>query len=192
LCSALFPCTPPSDELVRLAMRNTDLRISQDKPVTPGFLLAVLLWRDFEARRGEFEGSRRPAEARASAASAALADEQEIIAIPRRFTQFIRDVWALQLPLEGRRPRAIGQAFGHERFRAAYDFLVLRAEASEPVREAADWWTRYQELDTPGRTAMVEDMREKPAEGKTGKRRKRRRRRRPAEPSAETESGSLD
>jgi poly(A) polymerase len=192
LCSALFPCTPPGDDLVRLAMRNTDLRIAQDKPVTPGFLLAVLLWRDFEARRGEFEGSRRPAEARASAASATLADEQEIIAIPRRFTQFIRDVWALQLPLEGRRPRSIGQAFGHERFRAAYDFLVLRAEADEPVKDAADWWTRYQELDTPGRIAMVEDLREQPAESRSGKRRKRRRRRRPADASAGIDPGAID
>jgi len=192
LCWALFPCTPPGDLLVRLAMRNTDLRISQDKPVTPGFLLAVMLWRDFEARRAEFEGSRRPAEARASAASAALADEQEIIAIPRRFTQFIRDVWALQMPLEGLRPRNIGQAFGHERFRAAYDFLVLRAEANEPVREAADWWTRYQELDTPGRSAMVEELQEKPADRKAGKRRKRRRRKRSAETGGEADGGSSD
>jgi poly(A) polymerase len=189
LCWALFPCTPPADVFVRMAMRNTDLRISQDKPVTPGFLLAVLLWQDFQARRAGLEVSHRPAEARTSAASAVLTDEQEIIAIPRRFSQFIREVWALQVHLEARRPRSIDQVFAHERFRAAYDFLVLRAEAAEPVQEAADWWTRFQELDAAGKSAMVEDLRGKPAAAEATKRRKRRRRRKPQDSEAARDPG---
>lgn len=180
LCWALFPCTPPADVFVRLAMRNTDLRISQEKPVTPGFLLAVLLWSDYLTRCSEFEVSLKPAEARASAASATLAEEQGIIAIPRRFSQFVRDVWALQIHLESRRPRAIAQAFGHERFRAAYDFLVLRAEAGEPVGDEAQWWTTYQEQDPAGKQDMVDALRDKPSgEAAGGKRKRRRRRRKP-------------
>jgi poly(A) polymerase len=176
---ALFPCAPPDDPLIGLAMRNTDLRIAEDKPVTPGFLFAVLMWRDYQARRIELETTRKPAEARAVAAGSTLAEQQAIIAIPRRFSQFIRDVWGLQHRLEARRSRLIVSLQAHERFRAAYDFLVLRGEAGEGVQEAADWWTRYQDEDPAGKEAMIESMRAQPSSAETpGKRRKRRRRKR--------------
>ena len=163
-------------------MRNTDQRIADGKPVTPGFLLAVLLWQDYQARRAELETVHKPAEARAIAASTTLAEEQVIIAIPRRFSQFVRDVWMLQPQLEARRPRAIHQVHGHERFRAAYDFLVLRAEAGDDVAEQAEWWTGFQEQDPAGKQALIDGLREPPAAAaKTAKRRRRRRRRKPAE-----------
>ncbi|MFW6094562.1 MAG: polynucleotide adenylyltransferase PcnB [Pseudomonadota bacterium] len=178
--STLFPCTPPDDPLVTLAMRNTDARIAAGKPVTPAFLLAVLLWRDYQARRDELARTRKPAEARAAAAALTLAEEQLIIAIPRRFSQFMRDVWGLQHRLEARRPRAIRQLHEHERFRAAYDFLVLRADAGEEVAEAARWWTEYQECDDAGMTAMIDNLRAQPGQGAAadGKPKRRRRRRR--------------
>lgn len=176
LRAALFPWTPPDDPLIRLAMRNTDLRIAEDKPVTPGFLFAVLLWRDYQARVDELLASRKPAEARAIAMSATLADQQTIITIPRRFSQFIRDVWSLQYRLEARRPRAVLGLLAHERFRAAYDFLVLRSEAGEDVAEAADWWTRFQAADAHGRESLLEELRSQPRAEKPARRRRRRRR----------------
>jgi poly(A) polymerase len=113
------------------------------------------------------------------AAGSTLAEQQAIIAIPRRFSQFIRDVWGLQHRLEARRSRLIVSLQAHERFRAAYDFLVLRGEAGEGVQEAADWWTRYQDEDPAGKEAMIESMRAQPSSAETpGKRRKRRRRKR--------------
>lgn len=176
---ALFPCAPPDDTLITHAMRNTDLRIAEGKPVTPGFLFAVVMWRDFQARFQELKENHKPAEARAIAAGATLADQQSIIAIPRRFSQFIRDVWGLQHRLEERRPRAIAVLAEHERFRAAYDFLVLRGRAGDGVEEAGEWWTRYQELDRGGQEDMVEALREQnPGGEKSGKRRRRRRKRR--------------
>lgn len=176
---ALFPCAPPDDPLIALAMANTDRRIAEDKPVTPGFLFAVVMWRDFQARRDEHGQHHKPAEARAIAASETLAEQQLIIAIPRRFSQFVRDVWGLQHRLEARRPRTVPALAEHERFRAAYDFLVLRGEAGEGVAEAAEWWTRYQEVDHAGREALLDGLRgEAPAAGKSGRKRKRRRRKR--------------
>lgn len=176
ICGALFPCAPPDDPLIRLAMRNTDARVAENKPVTPGFLFAVLMWRDFQARCAEAEATHKPAEARAVSAALTLAEQQVRIAIPRRFSQFIRDVWGLQHRLESRRPRSIARLFEHERFRAGYDFLVLRAQAGEDVADAADWWTRFQAQDAPGRQALIDDLRGEPSGG--GKRRKRRRRKR--------------
>lgn len=181
LRAALFPCAPPDDPLIVLAMRNTDLRIADDKPVTPGFLFAVMMWRDFQARCREYEADRKPAEARAVAAGETLAQQQLIIALPRRFSQFVRDVWNLQHRLEAPRPRTVASVFEHERFRAGYDFLVLRGQAGEPVAEAADWWTRFQEQDGPGREAMIDQLRDG-ATGVEARPRKRRRRRRRTRP----------
>ena len=96
LRAALFPHSNPSDPLIGLAMRNTDLRIQADKPVTPAFLIAVLLWEDYRARAQDLAEQWKPAEARLHAASDCLAEQQQIIAIPRRFSLFVREVWQLQ------------------------------------------------------------------------------------------------
>jgi len=167
-------------------MRNTDDRIRADKPVTPGFLLAVLLWADYRARASDLAEELKPADAKLHAAMDCLAEQQQIIAVPRRFSQFIRDVWQLQDRLIARQPRTIARLAGHARFRAAYDFLLLRAEAgdgsvrseeeAQDVAEAADWWTRYQEVGDIEQKAMVDERRSTAPK----KKRRRRRRRKPA------------
>jgi len=172
---SLFPCTPPDDQLTMLAMQNTDARIAEDKPVTPGFLLAVLMWHDYVARCDELAEAHNSTEARAMAASETLAAEHEIISIPRRFSQFVREVWALQGRLENIRPKSVRMVLEHPRFRAAYDFLVLRGATGEPVTEQAAWWTEVQTLDADGRDAMIDGLSPAPAASL----RKRKRRRRP-------------
>jgi poly(A) polymerase len=172
---ALFPCTPPDEPLVRLAMANTDNRIAEEKPVTPGFLLAVLLWRDYLARTAALLERHKPAEARAGAAAATLADQQQILSIPRRFSQFVRDVWTLQDRLERRQTRAVVRAFEHARFRAGYDFLSLRAETGEPLQELVDWWTRFQECDRGERDDMLQALQAEAGKRERGGRRRRRR-----------------
>jgi poly(A) polymerase len=186
LRAALFPNTPPDAEIVHLAMANTDTRIAEGKPVTPGFLLAVLMWHDYLARTHELGEGKRPAEARVLAATRTLSEQQQIIAIPRRFSLFVRDVWGLQSRLEARYPRYIDRAMQHPRFRAAYDFLLLRAEtgevtdAGEPLQEMADWWTTYQDADEDVREEMLEARRSSQPK-KRRRRRSSRRNRRPAE-----------
>lgn len=178
---ALFPSTPPDDELVTLAMRNTDQRIAEDKPVTPGFLIAVLLWEEYLARIAELMADAKPADARLQAATETLTSQQQIIAIPRRFTQFVRDVWQLQSRLEARQAKAVKRLLDHARFRAAYDFLCLRADAGEPLYEQCEWWTRIQELDEDGQNAMIRSLQaEQPEPAAPSKRKRRRRGRRGA------------
>jgi poly(A) polymerase len=176
LLTALFPACNPDDELVVRAMRNTDERIREDKPVTPGFLLAVLLWADFLARAADLGESVKPAEARLHAAIECLSEQQQIISIPRRFTQFIRDVWHLQQRLEARLPRTIERLAGHVRFRAAYDFLLLRAETGDDVGEAAAWWTSYQDAGPEVRQAMIDERRASTPQKKKRRRRSRKNR----------------
>jgi poly(A) polymerase len=104
------------------------------------------------------------------------------IAVPKRFTLPMRELVMLQTRFERRSGRRALRLLEHPRFRAAYDFLLLRAEAGEASQELADWWTDLQDASSNDRVAMVESRPESPRapEGDAPKRRRRRpRRRRP-------------
>ena len=155
LLSFLCPATasaasrdPRVRALLERAFENTDRRLAGDRPVSPGFLVAALLWGPVRehAEAAQQEGrvrSRR--EALAAAADEAIAVQSMRTSMPRRFTAMARDIWTMQPRLENRRPRRVGMMIAHPRFRAAYDFLCLRGEAGEPVAERAAWWTEAQE-----------------------------------------------
>ena len=147
LTSHLVPVGHHGEGLARLALANTDQRIREDKPVTPGFLLAAFLWPEF-ARRAEAFGPRKASEEQLdSAAMAVLAEQQSTLAIPRRHGYFVREVWRLQPALARRTAKNVTRVLAHRRFRAAYDFLLLRCAVDEELGELADWWTEAQTLD---------------------------------------------
>lgn len=141
--------------LVR-ALDNTDLRIAEDKPVTPAFLFAALLWEPLREHSAKLLAlGHSPAEAQTIAAEEVLRAQLARVALPRRFSLPMREIWALQLRLEtttGRRPLRL---LSHPRFRAAYDFLWLRGEAGEEVGDLVQWWTRIQEMDADEREVAV-------------------------------------
>jgi len=170
----LFRCTPADDQLIDLAMRNTDARLEDGKGVTPGFLFGVLLWQDYRARYAQALENHKPFEAAGLAADRAFRDQQAITSVPRRISQFAKDTWLLQERLISRQPRLISKLISQQRFRSAYDFLVLRANSDEPeLTEAADWWTDYQNADHEAQEQMRSEL--KPAPGTPKKRRRRRR-----------------
>lgn len=190
LRATLFPASDPESELILLAMRNTDQRIAEDKPVTPGFLIAVMLWQDYLARIPELEEEMKPAEARAHASVDCLAEQHQVITIPRRFSQFARDVWGLQGRLEARSPRTVQRLLAHPKFRAAYDFLVLRADAGEPLSDVAEWWTTYQFADENTQKEMVDALRGSPSAPARKRRRRRGRRKETEDAPAGNRKGS--
>lgn len=157
----------PADRFISLALASTDRRIREGLPVTPAFIFAALLWYPFLEQRQEIikEGATQ-LEASHESESLTIANQQLFTSIPKRFTGVMRDIWNLQFRLPnrtGKRPEAM---VNHKRFRAAYDFLVLREEAGEIAEGLGDWWTRYQESDAKGRQAMA-----KPAGNRKRKRR---------------------
>ncbi|HTT08314.1 MAG TPA: polynucleotide adenylyltransferase PcnB [Gammaproteobacteria bacterium] len=155
------------------ALENTDRRLAEDKPVTPAFLLAALLWAPVQRRTRQYQAQEHPpAHAAELAQDDAIARQIARVAMPRRFTQMAREIWLLQHPLEQRVARSVVRWFTHPRFRAGYDFLVLRAEAGEPVREAADWWTAFQQATENTRAEMIAAL-PQPAPGSGRKRRRR-------------------
>lgn len=142
--------------LVSCALTNTDDRIAQDKPVTPAFLFAALLWYPLRERlkallaAGENESS-----AIQLAADKTIQAQLQHTAMPRRFSLPMKEIWALQPRFEMRSGKRPLRLLTHPRFRAAYDFLLLRAEAGEDVAELADWWTRFQTLEESEREKAI-------------------------------------
>lgn len=156
------------------ALQNTDTRIVEGKPVTPAFLFAVMLWGPVRLRQGVLiERGMSPADALRQAASEVLSRQSAYTSIPRRFSGPMREIWNLQRRFARRRGKMAFRLAEHERFRAAYDFLLLRTEAGELESELAHWWTEFQEQSDAGRRDMVNRL----AGDGDGKGRKRRRRR---------------
>ena len=156
LFKQLFPQTDKSLEVeeqhfpiqfVIQGMKNTDARIREDKPVTPAFLFAVLLWEPVRLLYEQsLETGMVPQSAMFSAADQVISEQIQKIAIPRRFTGQMKEIWNMQLRLDrGRKPRKAKRLMENPRFRAAYDFLLLRVSAGEVEQQQADWWTRFQE-----------------------------------------------
>jgi len=165
--------------LIPRALANTDQRINDGKPVTPAFLFAALLWYPMLERVEELQaGGRRPADARAVAIAEVLHAQHLHTTIPRRFSVPAREIWMLQNRLTRRKGQQAFVLLDHPRFRAAFDFLVLRAEAGEADTELAQWWTRFQEVDAAERRHMVESL--APATGDKRRRRRPPRRRKPS------------
>ncbi|RMG32608.1 MAG: polynucleotide adenylyltransferase PcnB, partial [Gammaproteobacteria bacterium] len=170
LFEQLFPATEAAlateeegfpHTMVLQGLQNTDARVRSGKPVTPAFLFAVLLWEPVRLRAREYEAQGMAPYAALQAASSDIIEHQLArVAIPRRFSTPMREIWALQPRFQhtkGKRPQRL---FAHPRFRAAYDFLLLRAESGEADRELAQWWTDFQKQHAvPEPDARVEEQR---------------------------------
>jgi poly(A) polymerase len=163
LATALFPCCDPHSALVLAAMRNTDERIRGGSSVTPGFLVAVLLWEDFKARSTSTDVEDD------DPAFATLKNQQSYVAVPRRFGTFAREVWLIQGRLHKRNVRSIDRLVNHKRFRAGYDFLCLQAESDEQVRPLAQWWTAFQEADEIERRTLIDQLPKAPRKRRRSK-----------------------
>ncbi len=159
--------------MVLAGLRSTEKRIQQGKGVNPAFLFAFMLWGPLVRRMQHYLAQDlQPAQALAAAADDVIGEQIRATAIPKRFTQQVRDIWHLQLRLENRYGDRAARLAEQPRFRAAYDLLGLRAEAGEPVRPLYDWWTAYQALSPVDRVAFALQV------AKPKRRRKRRRRNR--------------
>lgn len=165
-----FPLT-----LVLRALENTDQRLAEDKPVTPAFLFAALLWEPMRLQMQTFldEGA-SPLEATQVAGNQVAAEQVQVTSLPKRFSYPMREIWMLQTRFERRRGKAPHRLLEHPRFRAAYDFMLLRSEVGEAPAELAEWWTDFQAVNAGDREQMVE------AAPKKKRRRRRPRKRKPA------------
>jgi poly(A) polymerase len=183
LFDPLFPATAKALEynptythtLISQALINTDLRIKQGKPVTPAFLFAALLWPALPTKVLRLQERGMPPIAAMNEAAHELIIEQcQRIAVPKRFTLPIREIWDMQERLPRRSGKRADQLLDNPRFRAGYDFLLLREKAGEQTDGLGDWWTDYQECNESERRQMIRDLSSKPEADGTGPRKRRR------------------
>lgn len=165
---------PLGEKFVALSLANTDERVRQGKPVSPGFLFASLLWHQvlekWEAYRaaGEY-----PIPALHLAADDVLDGQTEKLALQRRIATDMRDIWAMQPRFERRVGKSPYKLLEHPRMRAGYDFLLLRCASGEIDEEIGQWWTDFIDADGPEREALID---RKPADDAAAAPKKRRRR----------------
>ncbi len=135
-----------TSEFIRLAMQSTDDRVKLDKPVTPAFLFAALLWAPVRKQtEANVEAGMHYAVALQKAATKLVSSQVQHVSIPKRFTTTMRDIWALQSRFRNHSGRRAYSVLHHPKFRAAYDFLCLRANAGETDLDDCRWWTELQE-----------------------------------------------
>ena len=170
------PAEPP--KLVENALRNTDQRVAEGLPVTPGFLFAAFLWqRVREAAETLIEEGLPPVDALAAAGEDAIVAQAKKVALHRRFSTIAKEIWCMQPRFHKRRGQRALRLINERRFRAAYDFLLLRVAEEPELAELAQWWTDIQEVDHEQRMGMI---RSAPGGGGGKKRRRRPRKRTPA------------
>jgi poly(A) polymerase len=162
--------------LVRV-FTNTDTRLAAGKTVNPGFLLAGLLWMPLLRLVEDYKSnSLAEMDAIALASDAVISRQVKGMSMPRRFTHTAREIWGLQSRLKHRSGQRPFRLASHPRFRAAYDFLLLRAEAGEDVRELAGWWTDFIATNSSqlAETGTVVSPDSHPPQGRSRRRRGRR------------------
>ena len=176
LFQVLFPATDLSLQteeqgfprlFLAKALENTDIRINESKSVTPYFLLAAFLWEPVQASAEEkIQQGQNETVAYQEAAREEIKRQVKSTAFPKRVGLAMNEVWTLQARFKRRTgPRAL-KLLSHPRFRAAYDFLLLRAETGGAEPELAVWWTKFQEANQTEQEKMIKN---------SGKQRSRRR-----------------
>ena len=176
----LFPQTAqlldspyPVNAFLINALESTDTRVHENKPVTPAFIFAVILWFPLMARKAHYklEGM-DPLPALEKAMSQVITEQNKRVTIPKRFTQVMREIWLMQFRFPKRSGHRPYPLLEHPRFRAAYDFLALRALAGDESMELAQWWTSFQEVDAATQAKMISQLDTVTAVPKPKKRRK--------------------
>jgi poly(A) polymerase len=171
---------PLGERFVTLALAQTDQRVLDDRPVSPAFLFAALLWHEVLAawkareKRGE-----RSIPALEAAMDEVLDVQCEKLAITRKLTATMREVWSMQPRFEQRSGQRAYRLLELPRFRMAYDFLALRAASGEVPAELEAWWRAFQAADPESRQAML-----LPDQGPRKRRRRRRGKKRPDDAAA--------
>ena len=158
----IFPANDSSSKaynlelLITKALESTDERVLKNMPITPAFIYASILWYPFLRERSRIlkELGFTNYDASTEAAANILSKQQLITSIPRRFSTPLKEIWFLQFRLNSRFGKKPFRTMQHKRFRAAYDFLLIREAAGEKTGGLGSWWTNYQAASDEERLTM--------------------------------------
>lgn len=170
--------------LIERSMINTDKRIRAQKTVTPAFIYAALLWPALLKEQKRLEEKMPPSAAYLEACQKVISQQLARTSIPKRFLIPMREIWDLQSRLPGRQGMRALRLLDHPRFRAAYDFLLMREDAGEKLNGLGSWWTSFQSANDDEREQMVKDLGKQNASSRP-------RRRRPRKPADGTPTNNV-
>jgi poly(A) polymerase len=187
--------SPADARFVQQALASTDARVREEKTVTPVFLFAALLWPALQAElRVESAADAEPAQHLARVAQRLLQAQIRRVALPKRITLPMLELWSLQPRFAQRTRKRAARLLAHPRFRAAYDFVLLRAAQEPELAETAQWWAAAQgaggiDAAPVVREAAASKSADEPAAPARRRRRRRRGRRGGAKPGTESSDG---
>jgi poly(A) polymerase len=145
--------------LIKLTLENTAARLSAEKTVNFSFIMAAFLWAPLQTQKKELMQKKMSATiAFDQAIHDVLAEQSSVILITRKLSEMIRDIWRLQTHLENPRPRSVHTTVEKSSFRAAYDFLLLREKAGEPLQKSTNWWTDFIAAQPEAQAEMIKSL----------------------------------
>lgn len=147
---------PMGERFVMLALKNTDDRILSGKSANPSFLFATLLWHEVLSAWEPYKAEMPPIPALHMAMNEVIATQAEKLAIHNRYTATMKEIWGMQPRFEQRAGKRPFGLLTHPRYRAAYDFLLLRCESGEVPAELGQWWTNFANAEGETRNAMLQ------------------------------------
>ncbi|WP_428463969.1 polynucleotide adenylyltransferase PcnB [Photobacterium kagoshimensis] len=171
-----------TEKMIAFILKATDKRIAKDMRVNPAFMYAAMLWYPMTTRAEEIAITSGLSyyDAFMVAANDILDEQVKTIAIPRRHTTTVRDIWQQQLRFTRRTGKRAFKAMEHPKFRAAYDFLEMRSNfEGDDVRELAQWWNDFQHADNTNRNKMVQQINDGSGSRRPRRRKPQQRRRKP-------------
>ncbi|WP_434527128.1 polynucleotide adenylyltransferase PcnB [Photorhabdus asymbiotica] len=152
----------PMEHMLNQVLKNTDYRLQNDKRVNPAFLFAAMLWYPLieHAEKLSQESGLTYYDSFALAMNDILDEQCQSIAIPKRLTTIMRDIWQLQLRLPRRHGKRANKLMEHPKFRAAYDLLELRAnvENRNELKDLAHWWGEFQQVNASQQRCMISEL----------------------------------
>ncbi|OAT76691.1 polynucleotide adenylyltransferase [Mangrovibacter phragmitis] len=152
----------PMERIITRVLKNTDSRLQNDLRVNPAFLFAAIYWYPQQemAQKIAHEGGLTWFDAFSLAMNDLLDEACRSLAIPKRITTIIRDIWQLQLRLSRRQGKRAWKLMEHPKFRAAYDLLEMRAEAERnpELQRLAQWWGEFQAATPPVQKEMLNQL----------------------------------
>ncbi len=152
---------PAREAFINAALADTDRRVSEDKPVAPSFLLACLLWHEVLAGWQRLKAQGEPAFPALQQAIDAVFDARiGDISGRGKLGADMREIWMMQPRFDRRSGNTPAGLVEQPRFRAAFDFLRLRADTGEVEAELAEWWEDYSLGDDEERRALLDQARE--------------------------------
>ncbi len=133
-------------DFIEQALVNTDERVRQDKPVSPAFIFAALLWPLVHQRAIQLQSEQiSTVPALHNAGSEIFQRQVQTIAVPRRFSQIAKNIWSMQPRFSNTRGKQPLRLLNHPNFRAGYDFFCIQSMVGLATHQLCQWWTRFQE-----------------------------------------------